>query len=256
MKRLLILAACLLLFTNTAFARETVRMTSLDWPPYTGADLEDGGAVFKVVKDAFERAGFELEVEFLPWKRAVFTAHSDDDVAGFFPEYYDESREKEFLFSLPVGFSPLGFVERSDMPIYWDKLEDLSGQRIGVVAGYVNTRRFDELVKKGVITTDEVVDDATNLHKLVAGRIDMAVMDRNVFEYLLATDNFLHGYRGRLQFCEHPLEVRAVYVCFKRTDRGKELLKQFNTAVGGMDTSRMSQENVQRLLREAENRLQ
>ncbi len=48
---------------------EIIRVSTLNWPPYTGKDLPLGGATTDVVRAAFEKVGHEIEVNYRPWKR-------------------------------------------------------------------------------------------------------------------------------------------------------------------------------------------
>lgn len=162
---------------------DTFQLNSLDWPPYTGAKLPEQGTSAKAVKEAFGKGGHKVSVKILPWQRAVDTAKSDPSIVGYFPEYYDASLD--CVFSDPIGTGPLGFAQNSSKPISWQNLDDLKGLRIGVVAGYVNTAEFDERASKGQLNADATQSDEQNLIKLANGRLDLAVIDRNVMDYLL-----------------------------------------------------------------------
>ena len=72
MKSLRLVAAliCTGLFSLPVQA-ETIQLTSLEWPPYTGSELPQQGASMAVVEAAFDAMGHDLEVRFLPWQRAV-----------------------------------------------------------------------------------------------------------------------------------------------------------------------------------------
>ncbi len=61
-----LLAAC-----SSVMAAEKVKLTSLDWPPYTSEALKEKGASAAVAKAAFAAVGYDLTIEFYPWKRVV-----------------------------------------------------------------------------------------------------------------------------------------------------------------------------------------
>ncbi|MBN2866665.1 MAG: hypothetical protein JXK16_11720 [Thiotrichales bacterium] len=50
---------------------ETIKLTSLEWPPYNGEYLEHQGSNTAKLRTLLKQAGYDLEVTFLPWKRAV-----------------------------------------------------------------------------------------------------------------------------------------------------------------------------------------
>ncbi|WP_230425637.1 hypothetical protein [Spartinivicinus ruber] len=107
MKRLISLVIGLALAMDfgmhSAVIAETVYLTSLDWPPYTGKKLKQQGASVAVAKAVFKAAGYDLVVEFYPWKRAVDLAKDDPKYAGYFPEYYAAELAQNFTFSEPIG---------------------------------------------------------------------------------------------------------------------------------------------------------
>ena len=98
------LAVAVLFLSNNLWAADKlIKLSSLDWPPYTGPSLADKGATAAVVKAAFEAAGYKVQIDFFPWERAVFLARDPSSgYAGYFPEYYSTDGEKDFLFSPPV----------------------------------------------------------------------------------------------------------------------------------------------------------
>lgn len=218
-----------------------VVLTSLAWPPYTGENLEYNGATAEVVRAAFDAVGYELEILFYPWNRAVDEAQNNPEVMGYFPEYPSEERAREFLFSDSVGKSPLGFAKRRARSLSWRDYDELRYYVIGTVDGYVNTERFDRMVASGEIQTDVSVSDTLNVRKVLAGRVDMGVVDMNVYEYLLKNDALLHSRRGELRMDSRLLAINDLYVCFRKGAEGEALLKLFNEGL-----SRISPLSIQR----------
>lgn len=220
---------------------KVVRIATLDWPPYTGKDLPEGGATTDVVRAAFDKVGYQVEVEYRPWKRAIDMAlKGTDDVIAYFPGYHCQHREG-FIGSEPIGNGPLGFAEHVDAPITWNTLDDITDQKlkIGTVLGYANTDAFDAAVGTGYILAIASNDDLTNLKKLVRRRIDAVVIDKMVLEYLKATDASLAGGGDKLQFDETPLEDKTLYLCFRDDDSGQTLKDVFNTGLEQVDSESM-----------------
>lgn len=231
----LVCAGVFSVLTAPVWAAEPVKLTSLDWPPYTGAELPDQGASVAVAKAAFAAVGYELTVEFFPRKRAVNLAKDDPGYDGYFPEYYAEELKQDFLLSEPMGSGPLGFAELSIHPIQWSALPDLANYKIGVVSGYVNTAEFDEMVAKGTLKTSAASDDVKNLQKVLGKRIDAAVVDKNVLAHLLNTVPELASAKGKIQFNRTMLEDKQLYVCFKKGPRGEKLAKALNEGITKID---------------------
>lgn len=209
---------------------KSVRLVSLDWPPYIGSEIRDGspmvpnnGYVAEIVIEAFKRVGYSTTVAFRPWERAVAEA-TQGIYDGLFPEYYGEERKTDFIYSDPFPGGPVGLMKRKDSPISFKTLQDLKGYRIGVVSGYINTAEFDAAA---FLTKDEAVDDETNLRKLIFKRIDLIFIDRYVGEYLVRT-SFPEAV-GQLEFMEPALEVKPLYIVFSKKAPGvTQKIKDFN----------------------------
>lgn len=206
----------------------TVTLTTLDWPPYTGSQLPEQGLNGAVIRAAYAAMGYKVRIKVVPWQRAVAEASLNPQVAGYFPEYDSAAGRKSFFFSEPIGSSPLGFAERVGNRYRWQQLAELSRLRIGVVQGYVNTAELDERVATQRQDADMAPDDAQNLLKLDRRHIDLAVIDRNVFDYLLRNDPKLKSARGNLTMNPRLLEEKLLYVCFKPSAEGKRLADILN----------------------------
>lgn len=175
-----------LLCALPAMAADKWKITSLDWQPFSGKTLPDGGAGVAVLRAALKAEGIELVVEFYPWTRAIETA-KQAGYAGFYPSWPEDVGEG--FTKSPVLFkSAVGFVEPKGKPLVWNKLEDLKGKTIGTVQDYGNTAEFMQLIKAGTIKTQVVVDDVTNIKKVAGGRIDGAFIDLANLDYFLKND--------------------------------------------------------------------
>lgn len=227
------LIAAVFLMVSSFSRADTLYLTSLEWPPYSGADLPSQGASVAVAKAAFEAMGHELVVEFFPWSRAVALATNNDTYAGYFPEYYYES--DDFLFSDPMGQGPLGFVENVANPVEWSSLEDLTDKRIGVVQDYVNTEELDRMIADGEINASAVTSDSQNVLKVAGGRIDMAVIDSNVLAYLLENDPQVRSAQGKVRMNDRLLVEKDLYIAFKNNADGQQWRDIFNEGLTRID---------------------
>lgn len=218
-------------------ADKTIRVTTLEWPPYTGENMPAGGATTEVLRQAFAAAGYDIDVVYRPWKRAIAMAkNGDESVIAYYPGYHCRHAEG-FTPSEPLGTGPLGFAEDVDRPLSWESLDEIGEQKlkIGTVLGYSNTDEFDAKAGTGWIRAIPAKDDVTNLKKLMRGRVDAAVIDRTVLSYLLATDPELKDARDRLQFNAKPLEEKTLYLCFNENNTAEGLRQELNQAIKTID---------------------
>ncbi len=228
---LLLVSLILIMSLFTTGNDKVVRLTSLEWPPYTGSNLDNLGASIEVAKKAFEAMGYTLKVDIYPWQRAVNLAKSSNNYIGYFPEYYADYIKESFYFSNPMGDSPLGFAQRKNNKIKWTKLTDLKKYNIGTVQGYVNTAEFDKMAENKTLKVFPAVDDVTNLKKLIAKRLDLVVIDKNVMNYLLNTDSSLKNNKNEVEFNSKLLEMKKLYICFRKNSEGKKMLQIFNNGL-------------------------
>jgi len=244
MKKALANLGIAFLFTvlSSITVAETVKLTSLEWPPYSGQDLPNQGASIAVAKAAFEAMGHTLEVDFFPWSRAVALAKSDDSYVGYFPEYLYES--DDFLFSQPMGKGPLGFVEQTSNPIQWESLDDLKAYQIGVVQDYVNTAELDAMIASGEIDAPAVTSDSQNVLKVALGRVDVAVVDSNVLDFLLANDPRVSKVKGKVQMNDKLLVTKDLYIAFKNNSAGQRWKKIFDEGLTKIDVQAIMSSNM------------
>lgn len=241
-KILLILS--LIYFNSLSYAdAKVINLTSLEWPPYSSQTLMQQGASVAVATAAFKEMGYQLNVSFFPWSRAVaFAKDENSEYSGYFPEYYSKETANEFIYSDPMGQSPLGFAERKDNVIQWSTLNDLKELRIGIVQDYINTAEFDQLVALNLLQVSTTTSDLTNLLKLVNNRVDLAVIDRNVMEHLLKTNTVLFNNTDKAQFNTKMLENKNLYICFKKGKEGERLSKIYNEGLQRIDVEKIMQQ--------------
>lgn len=227
----------MLIFSKLVVA-ETIYLTSLHWPPYSGKALTKQGTSVAIAKAAFKAEGYDLVVDFFPWSRAVKIASDENSkYIGYFPEYKFETTA--FVFSDPMGISPLGLVQKSSNPITFSRVEDLKSKRIGVVQDYINTKELDDLIAKGVIQADAVQSDVINVKKVGTDRLDAAVIDANVLEFLIKTDESLSDIKHNIEMNKQLLECKNLYIAFRNDAKGRKWQKIYNRGLAKIDLANM-----------------
>lgn len=221
-----------------AAAKQPIRLASLEWEPYVGSKLPDKGYVTALVRAAFADQGVKVEIEFYPWARALHLARTGA-VDGLVPEYFNASRESEFKFSAGFPGGPLVLYKRRGEAITFKAdpvrnqdaaLRALKSRRFGVVRGYLNTPVFDAA---SYLIKEEASDDATNLRKLVYGRIDLAVIDRRVAEHLIRSE--YPNYASKIEPMQPALAEIPLYIAFSRkSPRMSVALATFNKGLAAM----------------------
>ena len=152
-----------------------------NYPPYYGKELRNGGVLTEIVVESLKRVGYDVEIKFVPWKRALEGAKAGK-YDGLFTLWYREEREEWFVYSDPISpASETGFYKRTDKDISFETFEDLKPYTIGVGRGYATPPGLDEASLK----TSLAKDDEENLRKLHKGRVDLALTDKLVAKYII-----------------------------------------------------------------------
>ncbi len=221
-----------------AATKPVVRLASLDWEPYIGPRMPNQGYVAALIRAAFADQGMKVEIEFYPWARALHLARTGA-IDGLMPEYFNASREVEFEYSSAFPGGPLVLYKRRGDAVSFSTdpmkhqdaaLRGLKAKRFGVVRGYLNTPIFDAAT---YLVKEEANDDATNLRKLVYGRIDLAVIDRRVAERLIRTK--YPDYADQIQPMLPALAEPPLYIAFSRkSPRKDDALAAFNRGLAAM----------------------
>ena len=232
MKKVMLLFVVILILGSSilCMAREKIVLTTLDWEPYIGQKLENNGYVAEIVKEAFNRSGYDLELQYYPWARTVMLANKGR-VDGYFPEYYSENLKKHSLISEKIPGGPVGFFKKKGSDIEFKSLESLKPYRIGVVRGYTNEEKFDDadFLKKELVKSDDL-----NIKKLLKGRIDLFVGDKFVGFYTQRVNKLEK--MGEMEFISPPLTVQDLYVCIsQKTKDYKKKMKAFNDGLKSMN---------------------
>lgn len=123
--------------------------------------------------------------------------------------------------------------------ISWHSLDDLRKFSIGTVRGYVNEKEFDSMVHNKKIHAEEAVDDITNLRKLLAKRIDMAVIDPEVMDYLIEHDDNLKKQKSYFSFDTQLLDRKDLFICFKKGSKYRSI---FNKGLQKIDVDQIIKE--------------
>ena len=228
--------ACIILalFPHSVTA-DTLELSTLEWPPFTGVNLIDNGVTSQIVQQALSYEGHDLKVTVLPWNRAIRVAKKGGN-SGYFPEYINATND--FIFSNSLGNSPIGLLERKNNPIKWDIVSDLNKYTLGVVKGYVNTEEIDKMIVNGQQPFEAASDERQNILNLAAGRIDAIVIDYNVYQYLQHEPK-IADIADLLQMNTKPLELKSLHIAFSKTRKGREWLDIINRGLSQFDAQQM-----------------
>lgn len=205
-----------------------IRLASGEWIPYTGKDLPGFGCDSAIITEVFKQMGYSVEYGFFPWARAMHFAETgewDGTVDwGDTPEF----RQKFYVNAEPISIQEIVFFYRKDQTLEWNSLDDLEGKVIGVTTGYVYDDVFKDQLARGNLIFVEASSDEANFKKLLAGRIDLFPIERNVGLALLKT-RFGFEERNQIVYDTRLLTTfRPHLLLSKAVPRNAELITLFD----------------------------
>lgn len=211
---------------SQASAHVTVTLATGEWPPYMSAQLKHQGFATRIVKEAFATQGVQADIHFYPWPRTTALVQSRT-VDGAFAYSRSPEREKQFLFSAPVIEGSNVFYYLKTKKFAWHKLDDLNGLRIGGNAGYNYGEAFAQAERAGKFTLDRSLTEEDNFNKLLAGRLDLVLTNRDVGNFVLQT----HFHDRQQQITSHPhalITLQNYFIVARTHPRATWLISTFN----------------------------
>lgn len=209
-------------FFSISHAEEVWKITSLDWQPYSGAEMATQGNSVQKLRALLKKEGIELVVEFYPWARAQALAKREGYL-GYFPAWPEEVGEG-FVPSPPIDVSEVAVLTYEDSDLTWAGLDALfKSQKVGLIKTYVYSANIQKLARENRATVDLTPNETSLLKKLSVKRINAAITDPAVMQYLANR----HGI-GNIKVLA-TLEEKPLLIAFKKspdTQRRIDFLKR------------------------------
>jgi polar amino acid transport system substrate-binding protein len=217
-KRLCLWVSLVLLVVSTTAWAQPSTTVSLTTDPE-----KPGGFLLELTVEAFKEVGYEPNVRFEPWARAVDAA-INGEVDGLLGCFYSDERAQKLTYSDELAESSTVFFALERSRIAYSTLQDLSKYTIGTVIGSYYPPEFTTVTS---LKIEPVSDYIVNMRKLLAGRIDLFVEKRLVVMSFLA--GLPQSEAGRVVELSPPLMVSKHYNAFsKAVPDAQEKLRDFN----------------------------
>lgn len=154
-----------------------ITLTTGEWPPFSDSSLPQKGFTVEIVLEAAKAAGYEVELVWYPWTRAIHMAESDSAI-GSFPWGKDSNRAQIFDFTKPIARNlEKFFYLKNKFPQFKFKgIQSIKGFRFGGTNSYAHL----EMMLKENLKVEISHSDRVNLIKLANGRIDFFPINEKV----------------------------------------------------------------------------
>lgn len=234
---LLVLAA-----SATVFAQDRERIPRRDefapvriavdaaYPPYMFADEagEARGLYPRIIAAAFRRMDVPLEIQALPWRRALRDGTLGETGIGGI--YLNPERRAVFDYSAAIAPEILRIYVRPQAPFPFAELADLSGKTVGINRGWSYGEDFDRAAAAGIFRAEEAGDILANARKLIRGRIDCFIADEIAAARVLRR----HGIAAAAVPLPTPVATSDGHLVFAKSTGRKALLERFDRTLETM----------------------
>lgn len=214
---------CCLCWQAAAAERPRLIAAAESRPPF--AFQRDGatqGVHYDICKAVLAKLGYDFELHFYPWQRVLNLAQSGGYRAVLGITKGDNNRREQFLDfpAEPLAVTQSTLFYRRDRPFVYEGIHSLAGKVVGVEDGY---HYSPDIMHAPYIRREPVATPEQNIRKLLAGRVDLVLMDRAVGLYLAKM-------LGGAQLIAHdtnPITGGKVYLAFARQPNGGDLPRRF-----------------------------
>lgn len=182
-----------------------------------------GGFLLELTVEAFKEVGYEPNVRFEPWARAL-NAALNGEVDALLGCLYSDERAKRLFYSDELAESSTVFFALESSKITYTTLHDLSKYTIGTI---IDSYYPPEFTAATYLKIEPVSDYLVNIRKLLAGRIDLFVEKRLIVAAFLGGSP--ESGAGRIVALSPPIMVNKYYNGFsKAVPSAQEKLRDFN----------------------------
>lgn len=220
----------------TVQARDKIRITNGEWPPYLSENLPHYGIASRIITEAFSSEEIDVEYGFFPWARSLkFAEVGEWDGSAVWLSTAE--REKLFYLSDDVFKSTWVFFHKKDLNFDWKNYTDLKPYVIGGTLEYKYSEEFVQAEKDGLIVVNRVPNDEQNFKLLVADRVQLFPNDL-IVGYNMLKNKFQKEENQLITHHNRPLRVDPMHLLLNRVNpKNKIMMEKFNRGLAKLKQS-------------------
>ncbi len=160
---------------------KSIEMVTDQWEPYYGGKMHNQGPVTEITRRVLNKLGYQVNVTFVPWKRAIEHTKQGhyDAVLG---AYFSNERSAFFWRSDAVASSHVVLFSHSDNYRETPDLSAIYGHSVCVINGYYYS---DEFTSSRLFSKVKSNSLKHCFERLIARRVDYVAADKLVGQALL-----------------------------------------------------------------------
>ncbi len=244
-KKILLFLSLVIWFANISYAETTIILASGEWSPYQSSQLQQGGFVTQIIREAFALSDIKVEINYFPWSRSFKTA-KDGEWDGTFIWFDTIQRREEFYISDPIVNVTYVFFHLKSCSFDWHSINDLKGIRVGATKEYeFGGDEFKIAEQNKTINVIRSYSDSQNFSLLKKKRIQVFPCDYQV-GYQLIQDIF--STQDALLFTHHKKPIKSAQhhlLLSKKNTHAKEWITLFNNGLNKLKISGRYQQIIQ-----------
>ncbi|MDD1014117.1 substrate-binding periplasmic protein [Pseudomonas rubra] len=226
--RVLVLLGILLLASTAAQAAK-LRLVADSWPPFTDANMANGGLATAIVTTALTRAGYASQYEQVPWARALLGV-GDGRYDVLVNAWYNDSRTQIGQFSAGYLTNRIRLLKRKGDAVRFNALSDLYPFPVAVVRDYAYSPEFDNDANLQKIP---VRSFSVAVGMLAAGRVRLALEDEFVAGYYLKREP--KAVREAVEFFDKPVSENSLHILVSlKNPEHQQIVAGFDRAIAQM----------------------
>lgn len=206
--------------------------TGKGYAPFVDFDMPEGGWSTSLIKHTFDKLSLGVNIEVLPWNRALKWTSEGKFLASF-PFVYSERREQQFLFSTPINFVPVHMYVAKNSG--FSGPEDLRGKRLCFPLSYSLDSLEQGLVDKFEMTINRVKDGIGCFKHVQKGWSDAGLTNGYIHPDKLALDN--NQDNPIIVFTQQLALIPLHLIISKDYPDAEKWLHEFNHAFSQLDKS-------------------
>lgn len=229
-------SAAAVLFVSLATAvpvqAQDIRLvTGPDYHPFTDDDLPGGGLATELVRQAFDRAGATVTVDFTSWVRGYASVRDGSYVATF-PYILTEEREAEMLASDPMYTVQFKMVSSVDRMLEYEGAAALAGLIMCLPVGFGTQGEIQAQIDTGAVAVEQPESYGACFRQVLADRADFMVVNETIFRATLADEGMDVA---EFHFAQAPVQSLTHHLLVSRDNPdGPAVLERFNEGLAAL----------------------
>jgi len=205
-------------FSSLSQAQE-VSLTTTNWAPFYGSELEQGGFISTIVSESFKASGYTSEIEFTQWKDAMdLVKTGDKDV--LVGAYYSDERAQDYHVSIPIYSVMTGVIKQQGLDLdFYSSFEMLNKYKIGKMEGSVIGKSFDAFPFQNMQGFNGAEE---GLKALAKGEINLYADNLSVVKSIASR---IGMDPSQLSMVQPPIEQNDLYVMVSKNINNSEKIR-------------------------------